>query len=373
MKSASTNKPAPVAQKGKKVLLYNPYMDVLGGGERHILSILELLVKAKFTIDIAWDDASILKSIQDTLNFDSSHYNVVENVFKKGNRNKRDALTAQYDIFLYVTDGSYFTSKAKKNIIFSMYPDKKLYKMFPTNWLKIRDYHIIANGEFTAEKVSKWLKKDAFVIYPYIDQSFFTDTRQKKRVILSVGRFFRHLHSKRQDVLIKAFTKLQNSYKEFSDFNLVLAGGLKEEDRAFYDDLQSLAKINNNIVFRPNISFEELHKLYTEAMIYWHASGYGVNENVNPERVEHVGISPLEAMASRCLTICHQSGGPKRYIEQGNTGYLYTSIDDLVSKTANGYAELQKNEKILDNGRLYVGTHFSYPVFKNRVEQFFRI
>jgi len=108
-------------------------------------------------------------------------------------------------------------------------------------------------------------------------------------------------------------------------------------------------------------------------MIYWHAGGFEVDEQKNPELVEHVGISPLEAMASKCLTFCHDSGGPRRYITQGQNGYLYTSMSDLVAKTATGYAQLQKSEKVLENAKLYVGTHFSYPVFKNRVEQFFRL
>lgn len=357
----------------KKALLYNPYLDVMGGGERHVLSIMTLLADAGYEVDIAWDDPQILAKLGSSLQMDVAKFSIVPNVFVKGNRSERNKFTAQYNVFLYVTDGSYFTSKAKRNVIFSMYPDKKLYSMYPTNWLKLRNYEVIANGEFTAEKVSKWLHRKAYVIYPYIDREFFVDQPQKDQIILSVGRFFKHLHSKRHDVLIKSFTKLQQEYREFRDFTLVLAGGLKDEDMPYYAELQNLAKINDNVVFKPNASFPELLKLYKEAMIYWHAAGYEVDENINPEQVEHVGISPLEAMASKCLVFCHDSGGPKRYIGQGQNGFLYNSMDDLVAKTAQGFYELQRNDQIIDNGKLYVGTHFSYPVFKNKVEQFFKI
>lgn len=357
----------------KKALLYSPYLDIAGGGERHYLAILEILAKAEYKVDIAWDDQKVLGEVGKKLNIDTSYYTIVPNVFKKGNSEARNQLTSQYDVFMYVTDGSYFSSKAKKNVIFAMSPDKNLYKLYPTNWLKLKDYQIIANGEFTSENVSRWLHKKAYVIPPFIDQSFFAKSGQKSRYILSVGRFFKHLHSKRQDVLIKAFTKLQNQYKHFRDFQLILAGGLKEEDKDYYEALQDLAKINSNVVFQPNVSYSKLHDLYAKAAIYWHAAGYEVDEKQNPEQVEHFGISPLEAMASRCLVFCHDSGGPKRYINHGSNGYLYTSIDDLVAKTAQGYAELEKSEKIIDNGRLFVGTHYSYPVFKNKVEQFFRI
>lgn len=367
MKSASSTK------KQKRALLYNPYLDVIGGGERHILSVMEILAQAGYKVDIAWDNEKTLKDIEQHLRMDVSYYSLVPNVFQKNSRSDRDRLTEQYDVLIYVTDGSYFMSKAQRNVIFSMYPSKQLYKKYPTNWLKLRSYELITNGDFTAEMVSKWLGKKAFVIYPYIHQELFVDKAQKRRTILGVGRFFRHLHSKRHDILINAFTKLQHEYREFADFNLVLVGGLKSEDKAYFNDLQSLAKINKNITFRPNASFTELKKLYKDSMIYWHAAGFDSDEKKNPERVEHVGISPLEAMASKCLTFCHDSGGPKRYITQGQNGYLYSSLDDLVSKTAVGYRELQKNERIIDNAKLYVGTHFSYPVFKNKVEQFFRL
>lgn len=357
----------------KKALLYNPYLDVMGGGERHVLSIMALLAQAGYHVDIAWDDAQILTTLGTKLRMDVSHFNCVPNVFTKGSGFKRNSMTAQYDIFIYVTDGSYFTSHAKRNIIFSMYPDKRLYEFSLSNWYKLRGYEVIANGDFTAEKVSLWLKRDAYVIYPYIDKGFFVDKPAKSRTILGVGRFFQHLHSKRHDILIKAFTKLQQDYNEFSDFRLILAGGLKDEDKPYYDEIQNIAKINPNVIFKPNATFPELQKLYQDALIYWHAAGYDVDENVNPELVEHVGISPLEAMASRCLVFCHNSGGPKRYVLDGQNGYLYNNMDDLVFKTAQAYTQLQSNDQILDNAKLSVGTNFSFPVFKNKVEQFFKI
>jgi glycosyltransferase involved in cell wall biosynthesis len=357
----------------KKALLYNPYLDVMGGGERHILSIMELLAKGGYQVDIAWDKPDVLTELSNKLRMDTSIYTIVPNAFIKNNRKARNTLTAQYDILIYVTDGSYFTSKAKRNIIFSMSPDRTLFKLYPTNWFKLRGWEVIGNGDVTSEKVSQWLHRPVTTIYPYIEKDFFVDTVRKENVILGVGRFFQHLHSKRHDVLIKAFTMLQQDYKEFRDFTLVLAGGLKKEDETYYGELQTLAKINDNILFRPNIPFADLRQSYKTAMFYWHAAGYDVDEELHPEQVEHFGMSPLEAMASKCLTICHDSGGPKRYITQGSNGYLYTSIDELVTKTAQGYSELQRSEQIVENGKLFVGTHFSYPIFKSKVEQFFRL
>ena len=86
----------------KKVLVYSPYMDVLGGGERHILSIADVLSKNGYQIDIAWDDPLIAQKLSQFLHLDISTYGVVPNVFKKGQSANRNALTAQYDIFIRI-------------------------------------------------------------------------------------------------------------------------------------------------------------------------------------------------------------------------------------------------------------------------------
>lgn len=357
----------------KKALIYSPYMDILGGGERHIISIADVLAKNGFHIDIAWDDPQILKNLTEFLHVDVSTYGVVKNVFKQGMSVERHALTAQYDIFIYVTDGSYFTSKARKNVIFSMYPDKKLYSLFPKNWWPLRKYDVIANGDFTAERVSRWLHKPVTTIYPFVDTDFFVEAPRKQRIILSVGRFFKHLHSKRQDVLIQAFTRLQHDHPETKEYTLILAGGLRPEDQPYMDELEKLAGLSRNIIFRPNVSYEELLKLYMQAHIYWHAAGFGIDEKVQPELVEHVGISPLEAMASQCIPMCYASGGPARYIVSGNNGFLYSSIEELVESTAHVLQDASLQAHVMNNAKVYVGTHFSYPVFKNKVEQFFRL
>lgn len=365
MKNSSKNK--------GKAILYSPYLDVLGGGERHILSIMDIIRQSGYAVDLAWNDATIAAGIRDKLRIDPSGFTIVPNFFSSVSRKEKQNKTSEYDILIYVTDGSYFFSSADRNYIFCMYPDRKLYALLPTNWMKLRNFDVIANSAFTAERISGWLKKEAAVLHPFVDEAFFVKGRQKKPVIISVGRFFGHLHSKRQDVLIEAFIKLKNDYKQFADFSLQLVGGLKKEDEEYYRKLEKMSSGRNDIVLKTNISFNELTELYASSAIYWHAAGFGINENEHPERVEHLGITPLEAMASGCLTFCHDSGGPKRYIQQSKTGYLYTSVDDLVHKTAVGYAELQKNDSITEAARHFVSAEFSYPVFKNKVEQYFKL
>ncbi|KXK10830.1 MAG: Glycosyl transferase group 1 [Microgenomates bacterium OLB23] len=110
------------------------------------------------------------------------------------------------------------------------------------------------------------------------------------------------------------------------------------------------------VSFLTNVSNKELLVLYRNAKIYWHAAGFGVDENRFVEAVEHLGITPLQAMAAGLVTMCHNNGGPARYIADGSNGYLYSSINELVEKTINTTA--------IDTGHIvhaaqnYVREHF---------------
>ena len=42
-------------RKNLKAALYDPYLDTLGGGEKHIFSILEVFAEQGYEVNIFWD------------------------------------------------------------------------------------------------------------------------------------------------------------------------------------------------------------------------------------------------------------------------------------------------------------------------------
>jgi len=202
----------------KKVGLYDPYLDTLGGGEKYILSILEVFAEQGYEVNIFWDK-NLTKEIKNRFTFryiNTSKY--VPNIFKNNSSTLKTLGTLRtFDYFFYVTDGSYFFSGAKNNFVYAMIPDKKLYSQNLINRLKLINYQFITHSLFT----QKWLKRfgiESKVIMPYLDKKLINinvNSIGKQKIILSVGRFFSHLHSKRQDLIIETFKKLKNKYKEF--------------------------------------------------------------------------------------------------------------------------------------------------------------
>ena len=354
--------------KRKTAALYNPYLDSLGGGEKHILSILKVLEEEGFQINIFWDQ-NLTTAIKNRLDLSFSSLKFLPNIFQGSSVEMLNKLSIlkQFDVFFYVTDGSYFFSSAKKNYVFCMVPDRKLYPKNIFSRLKTINYDFITNSRFTGHWLKQWGIKNQ-VIYPRVDDVFLENSNIKKEnIILSVGRFFPQLHSKKQDVLIDTFIKLINQNKNFSDWKLILTGGLKPEDNNYFDNLKKTTNKYSQISLRPNVSFQELVSSYRKAKIFWHFTGYDIDEKQHPEITEHLGIAPLEAMATGAITFCVNAGGPKEIIKDGISGFLFQNQTEIIEKTAKIINNKKQQEDIVKNAQQFVRDNFSKAVFKNNV------
>lgn len=343
----------------KKVLIVDPYLDVFGGGEKHILSIGKVFEKQGFSVSLFWSDKEIISELSDRLHIDLSSF-TIESTNRKGE---------EYDVLLYVTDGSYFFPKAKKNFVFCMYPQRSLYTSSLLNKLKWRNWNFFANSHYTSQFISTWTGKEVSVVYPFIDEEIFkqyTPINKKEKIILSVGRFFEQLHAKNQHVLIEAFNKLQKGYEEMREFKFVLIGGVKEEDEKYFNKVLELSKNNPNIIIVKNTPYKTILSYYSKSLIYWHGAGLGSDLEKFPESTEHLGMSVVEAMASGCITLAHNSGGPKETIADGKTGYLYNSIEDLIDKTVSAVSS-KELDKISQSASEYCKKTFSYNEFEKNV------
>ncbi len=360
--------------KNKKVALYDPYLNILGGGEKYSLSVLKTLEEEGYQPYIFWNN-NLTKEFQNkfSLKFTQKVIFLPDVFSKKTNLLKKLSITKDFDVFLYVTDGSYFFSGAKKNFVYAMIPKKDLYRMNLVNKLKTINYRFITHSKFNQKQLSRWQIKTN-LLYFYLDEAFTkinSNQIKKERIILSVGRFFSHLHSKRQDLMIKTFKKIKQNNPLFKDFKLILAGGLNLEDKNYFNNLVRIVDGDSSIILKPNLSFQELFELYQQSMFYWHFAGFGIDENKSPELVEHFGISPLEAMASGCLTFCYQAGGPKEVINHKKTGFLFNDEKSLIKDMVYCLNNQKKAEKIISNGQSFVKTAFNYQKFKNRVKKIF--
>jgi glycosyltransferase involved in cell wall biosynthesis len=235
-----------------------------------------------------------------------------------------------------------------------------------------------------------WAKKrwgiDCTVIYPPVNTSFRCVDKQK--IILSVGRFALHGegHRKNQEEMLEAYGRLTSERSlEWKYFSV---GGLSSTPahKTYFERLSALAAINGAGVMA-NLPREELVNLYESASIFWHASGYGENQNVQPTLVEHFGISTVEAMAAGCVPVVINKGGQPEIVEHGISGFVWETLDELknyttrlisddnlrrqMSSAARKRAQIFSREMFLKNfvGRL-LGGGFTAKVQEPKFEDF---
>ena len=154
---------------------------------------------------------------------------------------------------------------------------------------------------------------------------------KRRGQILHVGRFFVGGHCKRQDAMIDAFRALIEAGVAAE---LHFAGSTMPEaaHQEYYAGLLERAR-GLPVTFHPNCSAAELHRLYTESDLYWHATGVGRDVEQLPHVVEHFGISVVEAMSARCIPVVFAAGGPAVIVQDGVTGFHFHTIDELAAVT----------------------------------------
>ena len=76
-----------------------------------------------------------------------------------------------------------------------------------------------------------------------------------------------------------------------------------------------------------------MRRLFAESSIYWHASGFGEDEQRTPERFEHFGITVVEALAAGAVPIVYGAGGPAEIVQDGVHGYHWHDLDELMALT----------------------------------------
>lgn len=363
-----------------RIGLYSPFFgQTIGGGEKY-LGVTAEAVRDGFpghTIDLIGTVRADRELYESMLGLDLTGINLVSTekaatpIKRWANRTGRlrrlrnlyiarqaASFTKGYDLILTMVYVIPARSVARRTVILCQFP----YDLTPVHWGKpwlphqvngpsYRAYRwvrsrilgkdiedtapVICYSQFVRRHIGVYWNRDATVVNPPIDMPpGEPDWSLKGNRIVSVGRFFVSGHSKRQDIMARAFREMCDA--GLTGWELHLAGGVHRQHAPSARWFEQLERdIDGYPIFiHADASYEKVQELYRGGSIYWHASGFEVDPDESPILLEHFGMTTAEAMAHGTVPVAINAGGQPEIIEEGRDGFLWSSLDELKAKTA---------------------------------------
>ena len=239
-------------------------------------------------------------------------------------------ITANYDIFINCSKGKMRGMKHLFSIHLIHFPDSRYQGLF-AGFLNIHyrnSYNgFICNSAYTQKYLKEYWNIEGTIVYPPISMQCICKEElvQKEKIILAVDRL---VEDKKILEMINAYKMILA--KQSCEYKFVIIGNKDNKEESYYQKI--IAEINGYpIEVYHDLSKEELVQWYKRAVIFWHAKGY--NEEGDPEKAEHFGMTTAEAMANGCVPIVINKAGQKEIVNSGFDGYRWDTMQELVDFT----------------------------------------
>lgn len=354
-----------------KIGIYNRYWGTMGGGEKHVGTIAEILSR-DHDVELIRVTPLDVDEFCSRMNLDLSRVSWVD---WPGDSCAQLAPRSEgYDLFINSTYMSPMMSQARRSAYLVFFPHDLGETMLPAraiehfarrlraaghpwvadrlssaaavfhNWIGpaarrfLESYQILmANSAFTGQWVARRWRRQAVVLPPPIEIERFraNASAKKERLILSVGRFFAGGHNKKHLQMQEVFRRMCDSGAIPDGWEYHLAGSVHSESAEHVD---YFAKVNELAKGYPvkvlsNLGSAQLQSEYARASVFWHGAGWGEDESRHPEKMEHFGMTTCEAMASGCVPIVMASGGQREIVEDGCNGFHFRNAEELEART----------------------------------------
>ena len=315
-------------KRRKTIGIYNSYWNTRGGGERHALSIasdlqqlgpIELISESDFDLDFLGKYFAIDLSRCRKL--------ILQKLSRGG--------TERFFVFINSTFCSNLISRAPHSWYLVSFPHRHASKKM------LESYFFLFNSPYSERWARRYWGDNirGKIIYPIrmlgssIKGKPSLGKHEKKKIILSVGRFNPFGHSKNQLKIAKVYRSLVTELLDTNQWKLILAGSLdydQPEHVAYFDSVKRcLTGLNSELL--PNLEKDDLDKIFSDATIYVQATGMGYDREKEPEKFEHFGITPVEAVQSGCIPVVFDTGGPGDLVRSLGIGYCFSTVESLRS------------------------------------------
>ncbi len=362
-----------------KLLVIQPYLNLMGGVDRVILEIAKKYDAKIYTLEYdkkrafpGFSDLDIevirpKESISRLLPYRASQG------LRYGYGFYRMRIKEDYDVLNpHISPSEWIRNRNERVLWYCHTPPREVYDLYQVRMqgrstrdkliyaAMVKTYKFVAGGvvkkieaiatnsNTTNERIKKYFGRSATVINPGIHAGEYTN-RGDDKFFLYNSRF---VPNKRQDYVIDAFKHFVRKSKDKKQ-RLLLTGAISNdpEHAAYMEKLKASTK-GYNIGIMTNIPDSTLNRLYSRCTAVLFAA---INEDY--------GFIPLEAMASSKPIISVKEGGPTETVIDAKTGYLVPSPQAMAAKMLFITEHPRLAEQMGRDGRRRVEHDYTWDLF----------
>lgn len=206
---------------------------------------------------------------------------------------------------------------------------------------------ILSNSKYTADAIRKITGINPSLLYPPISKIFYVnphDIYKRENVVVSVSR----ISPEKRLTLIPYIAGLTNKKIRF------LIVGIKQSTQELNQILTQIKrnKVSDQVEVMTDVSREKLQSILRTSKVFLHVA-HG----------EHFGVSIAEAMASGCIPIVHNSGGPREFVPES---FRFNELEDAARKIEKAVLEWtpQESKRIINLAQSFSEENFSTRFLK---------
>jgi glycosyltransferase involved in cell wall biosynthesis len=364
-----------------RVGIYDHAGHFAGGGQRYVAEMAAIMqdrydVTYIFNNDVTlndykeWFDIDLSRSAMKVIRIPFferiKRYTPDEGMVLSEINNPFDIISREslnYDIFVNANMLGKVNPLSPVSMFVCHFPDQEKARFFQVD----KYDHLIINGDYTGEWVWKrWNLQPTSKLYPPVNMYNPGSTpRDKENIILSVSRF-EISGSKKQLELLQAFSEMCRQHPaETRAWKLVMMGGSTPGNTYLGELEEAAAEAQCAVEIRANAAVKEIKDYYRRAALFWHACGL---DETRPERVEHFGMTTVEAMQNCCVPIVIDGGGQREIVEHGESGFRFSTLQELQDLSLSIMNDSQRCQHMaqhaFERSRL-----FSQEVFKVKLDK----
>lgn len=302
--------------------VFHPFLNICGGAEWVAVNVINNLEKAGHRVVVLSKEKIDQKKIKDAfgttvkaekeviLPFQFFHDGDLHNVYTDGLRllflkTKCDLLIDTCsNALLPGADISYihFPIAGRLTTYESRLPSAFFnpYFIYELSQARKNRKLILVNSKYTLHTMRKLTGASPTLLYPPISKSFYinsNDLDKKENVVVSLSRLVRQ----KRVQLIPYIAKITDKSIRFK---IVGHKGTAWELRQIHESIEKNG-VSDRVEVITSASRNELHQILQESKVFLHL-----------QVGEHFGVAVAEAMASGCIPIVNDSGGPREFVPQ---------------------------------------------------------